>query len=143
MQGDTIFLCEDNGFQSSTISTFLVDFLFFVFFFFMLFLHQSDVSDSHRAGSARNALSLWLSLVSLQKFFGLIPVLVGPGSPLGPGLRGRSQSVGGLHSLAGACWSRLGVTCYDAVTLCRPTAASAPAAGPAERSPGSSFVQSD
>lgn len=65
--------------KSSAISTFLV---FFFFFFFGLFLlYQYDFPHSicsHRAGSAHNALSLWLSLVSpLVKFFGFDPGAAG------------------------------------------------------------------
>lgn len=51
----------------------------FLSIFFVLFcVIFASESDSHRAGSAHNALSLWLSLVSLQKFFGFDP---GAGRP--------------------------------------------------------------
>lgn len=124
MQGDTnSFLCEDNGFQSSTISTFLFFFCSFSCYFRISPMCPTLTGLAVHAMPSAFGSHLFPSRSSLV----LIPVLVGPGSPLGPGLCGRSQSVGGLHSLAGACWSRSGVTWRGAVTLCLPTAASAPA----------------
>lgn len=78
-QGDTIsVLSEDNGFQSSTISTFLVIFLFFL----ELFLYQYGVTLTglavHTMPSAFGS-HLFPSRSSLV----LIPVLVGPGSNRG------------------------------------------------------------
>lgn len=101
---------------------------------------------SHRAGSARNALSLWLSLVfPLVKFFGFdwccwsaLHVPFGLGHCLG-----RSLSVweGYIHWLVPAGAAPL-VTWSGALTRRCPAGASVPAVWPAEWSPGSSSVQS-
>lgn len=90
MQGDILlfpvylFDCVDKSkIQFSTISIFLVEFFVGVFFwsFFKIVLSQYGFSHSicsHRAGSAHNALSLWLSLVSpIVKFFGFDPGAAG------------------------------------------------------------------
>lgn len=130
MQGDLLFPvylfnCKDNSFCLS-----------FRFFFFGLFiiLYQYDFSHSicsHRAGSAHNALSLWLSLVSpLVKFFGFDRCCWSAlHVPLGLGLcLGRSLSVweGYIHWLAPAGATLL-VTWSGAVTRWRPAGASVPA----------------
>ena len=62
----------------SAISTFLVDYFFLVFFVILYQYGFYHSICSHRAGSAHNALSLWLSLVSpLVKFFGFDPGAAG------------------------------------------------------------------
>lgn len=126
----------------SDISTFLAVFLFIFFgiFIYIFLFSISTISpnlSALRAGSAHDALSLWLSLVSpLAKFFGFDPGAAGLPcmSPLGLGLSlGRSLSIweGYIHWLVptGATWP---VTWSGAVTRQRPAGASVPAASPAE-----------
>lgn len=85
MQGDILFPvdlfnCEDNS--SQILCHFQLSFRIFFFGLFLnIILYQYDFSHSicsHRAGSAHNALSLWLSLVSPRmKFFGFDPGAAG------------------------------------------------------------------
>lgn len=116
--------------KSSAISTFLVDF----FGLFVLYGFSGSISDSRGAGSAYNALSLWLSLVSplVAKFFGFDPGAAGLPctSPSASAFSlGRSLSVreGYIHWLVPTGATRR-VTWSVAVTRRRHTAgASVPA----------------
>ena len=130
MQGDTLVPvclcnCEDNSFHLS--------FRFFFGLFVVLYQYgfSHSICSLNRAGSAHNALSLWLSLVSpLVKFFGFDRCCWSAlHVPLGLGLcLGRSLSVweGYIHWLAPAGATPL-VTWSGAVTWRRPAGASVPA----------------
>lgn len=87
MQGDKLVFFlnrEDNSSQIFCHFRLSCRFFFFglfvslLIFFFKLQYDFSQSICSHRAGSAHNALSLWLSLVSpLAKFFGFDPGAAG------------------------------------------------------------------